>query len=291
LVARVVDVGGILRQALAGQHQQAQQQGRLEVIPETHRPRGAGGDLDRQQQEQALGIDQARRLTAQLRARLAGLLQSRRLQPSYPRRSGQRLDREGLHRLAAPTPDARLFRCRSEKIDSDTAVLILGDRSGSMSGPRMQTAIRSAYVTAAALELLPGVACAVGFFPFAEKVALVKDFGEKVQPGRFALQASGSTPMAEALLWAAMQLTHRKEKRKLVMVLTDGQPDDGEATCAVMKRLQACGIETFGIGIQDRSILSWMNKGARVIHECGELPQALVELLREALLGKTAVGR
>ena len=90
--------------------------------------------------------------------------------------------------------------------------------------------------------------------------------------------------MDSALLWAAMQLTHRREPRKIVIILTDGQPDDVPATRAALTRIAACGIESYGIGIQNGSILSWMPTGARVIQNCNELPQALVGVLTDALL-------
>jgi Mg-chelatase subunit ChlD len=277
------DVGSILRQAIDGQHQEAQQQGKLEVIPETYYHKGEDRG-DQLRYEKALGMDLARRQTAQMRARLAGQLQAKRLRHSTPRIAGQRLCRNAVHRIACSTPDNRLFASRTESAEPNTAVVILGDRSGSMSGERMDIALQSAYVTAEALDLLQGVATAVGFFPWGEQVAQVKGFGEKVRASRFVLSAGGSTPMAEALLWSAMQLTSRKEPRKIVIVMTDGQPDCETAARKATERLRQCGIEVFGIGIQERSILSWMNTGAGTVQKCSDLPQALVGVLQDALL-------
>ncbi len=164
-------------------------------------------------------------------------------------------------------------------------MVILGDRSGSMDGEQMSVAVQSAFVTAEALELLPGVACAVGFFPWGStQVAQLKDFGEKPKASRFALTANGGTPMAEALLWAGMKLSHRKEPRKIIVVMTDGQPADVPATLRAMDRLSGCGIETYGIGILDKNILHWLKEGARSIDRIEELPKALVDVLKEALV-------
>jgi hypothetical protein len=52
-----------------------------------------------------------------------------------------------------------------------------------------------------------------------------------------------------------------------------------------MKRLNDCGIETYGIGILDSNILNWMNK-ARVIGDVAQLPQALMDVLKEALVNE-----
>jgi hypothetical protein len=65
--------------------------------------------------------------------------------------------------------------------------------------------------------------------------------------------------------------------------MTDGQPDDVDGTKRSMKRLKDCGIETYGIGILDSTILNWMNN-SRVISDVGQLPQALMDVLKEALV-------
>jgi nitric oxide reductase activation protein len=267
------------------EHRQAARAGTLEVIPNTYHHVGAssaGGDQKRA--EQALGLDQARRLTAQMRARLAGLFQAVRLQRSHPQQVGHCIDREAVHRIACSTPDPRYFSSRRPRPKENTAVVILGDRSGSMDGEKMNVAIQSTFVTAEALELLPGVACAVGFFPWGRQVAQLKDFGEKPKASRFAIDASGGTPMAEALLWAGMNLSHRKEPRKIIVVMTDGHPDDDLTVRKAMERLSHCGIETYGIGILDRNILQWLPEGARAIDRIEELPKALVDVLKEALV-------
>jgi nitric oxide reductase activation protein len=283
--SKEVNVGELLKQALGIEHRQAARAGTLEVIPDTHHHVGgtnAGGDQKRV--EQALGLDQARRLTAQMRARLAGLFQAVRLQRSSPKQEGHRLDREAVHRIACATPDPRYFSSRRPRPKENTAVVILGDRSGSMDGEKMLVAIQSTFVTAEALELLPGVACAVGFFPWDRQVAQLKDFGEKPKASRFAIDASGGTPMAEALLWAGMKLSHRKEPRKIIVVMTDGHPDDDLSVRKAMERLSHCGIETYGIGILDRNILHWLPEDSRTIDRIEELPKALVDVLKEALV-------
>jgi hypothetical protein len=281
-----MDVGSLLKQALGIEHLQAAQKGALEVIPDTHNHLGASEAGDQKPVERELGLDQARRLTAQMRAGLAGLLQAVRLQHSYPKHVGHRIAREAVHRIACATPDTRVFASRRLRQDENTAVVILGDRSGSMGVDKMKVALQAAFVTAEALELLPGVASAVGFFPWGRQVALLKNFCEKPKASRFAIGASGGTPMAEALLWAGMKLSHRKEPRKIVVVMTDGQPDNEQPVRRALERLSACGIETYGIGIQDRYILQWLPEGARVIDRIEELSKALVAVLKEALVDR-----
>lgn len=289
--ASELELGALLQQALGDEHQGAVKDGALELIPSTYHHAGYGdNDANQRRVEQCLGFDQARRQTAQLRARLAGLLQALRWRRSSPKLLGHRLDREAVHRLACATPDARCFASRRQKQAENTAVLILGDRSGSMDGERLSLATQAAFVTAEALELLPGVCCAVGFFPWEEQVAQLKSFGEKPKASRFDLHAGGSTPMAEALLWAGMQLTSRAEPRKILVFMTDGRPDNELSARAALQRLGSCGIETYGIGILDRSLLQWMPDGARSIAKVEELPAALVGLLKDALISWRRAG-
>ncbi len=75
--SKEVNVGELLKEALGIEHRQAARAGTLEVIPDTHHHVGgskAAGDQKRVERD--LGLDQARQLTAQMRARLAGLFQA-----------------------------------------------------------------------------------------------------------------------------------------------------------------------------------------------------------------------
>lgn len=272
-----IDLGELLRDALGKEHAEAERQGTLVYIP--------GTCVMPVSFEGVRSFNDARCRTSRLRAGLSGLLQSLRLQHHGSRQCGHRIEAKAVHRIACQTPETRIFSARRQKEQENTAVVILGDRSSSMEGRKIEVAIQAAFVTAESLELLPGVTCSVGLFPYGDEVAELKDFGEKPHPGRFTLDSYGGTPMAQALLWAGMKITHRKEPRKIVIVMTDGQPDDVDDTKRSMKRLNDCGIETYGIGILDSNILNWMNK-ARVIGDVAQLPQALMDVLKEALVNE-----
>ena len=152
-----------------------------------------------------------------------------------------------VYRVACRTPDTRIFAARRDKQDDNTAIVLLTDRSGSMIPEKMSVALQATFVTAEALELLPGVTCAAGAFPWGRDLVELKAFGAKPRAGCFTIGASGGTPMAEALLWAGMLLTHRPEHRKIVIPMTDGQPDNTEKTRKAVARLRSCDIEVYGI--------------------------------------------
>ncbi len=285
-----VDLGKIVAQMLGKEHNKGESTGNLEEIPDTHYPSvGAGsGTGDQKRIEGEMGFDDARRKTSRMRSQLAGLLQAVRLQQSNAKRAGHRIDSRSVYRVACRTPDTRIFAARRDKQDDNTAIVLLTDRSGSMNPEKMSVALQATFVTGEALELLPGVTCAVGAFPWGRDLAELKPFGAKPRAGFFNIGSSGGTPMAEALLWAGMLLTHRPERRKIVIPMTDGSPDDIGTTRKAVERLKECGIEVYGIGILDSSILNWLRESS-VIKQIDELPAALICLLKEALITQRKV--
>jgi nitric oxide reductase activation protein len=70
--------------------------------------------------------------------------------------------------------------------------------------------------------------------------------------------------------------------------MTDGSPDDIGTTRKAVERLKSCGIEVYGIGILDSSILNWLRESS-VIKQIDELPAALIGLLKEALITKRKI--
>ena len=161
-----------------------------------------------------------------LRHRLAGLLQAQSLCRRYPALTGRRIDTRRLARLEGG--EARLFMRAMAGLQTDTAVQILLDRSGSMGSSRgrgptgaprpIEVARAACYALALALQTLPGIAVAAAAFPGLrpDEVAVLANFHERVdrQASRFAsLEAGGGTPLAEALLWAAGRLLGQRPTR------------------------------------------------------------------------------
>ena len=96
------------------------------------------------------------------------------------------------------------------------------------------------------------------------------------------------------MLWAGTQLAKRKEERKLLFVLTDGQPESqfyrlSEArnkTRVIKTQLDQVGIETCGIGI--KIDVSWVFDRHLKIDALSELPNAMFSLMQSALIRKAA---
>jgi hypothetical protein len=143
---------------------------------------------------------------------------------------------------------------------------------------------------AMALESIPGVNPAVTYFGgySDDPVRAVVRHGQSVyqQAKKFPHGTWGCTPLAEAIWYAAFELSKTLEERHLLMVVTDGQPDDSLATEKVLKLCENAGIETIGIGI-GHEVEDYFDRSV-VIHSVDELRQTLFRLMRDKLIVQAA---
>ena len=201
--------------------------------------------------------------SARLSARLQGLVQASRMDRPRPVRSGRRLDPRRLHRVAVA--DMRIFARKAHRIAPNTAVHLLVDLSGSMHASvyrsdgtqttRGGSALESALALALALDGIPGVTSAVTAFPgqsgTPDRVTRMVRHGQSPRActGSFVQGPRGGTPMAQALWYASADLLACREVRRLVMVLTDGEPDDPPEVLRLLTLCRQAGIEAVGVGI------------------------------------------
>ncbi|MCD2452055.1 MAG: VWA domain-containing protein [Methylicorpusculum sp.] len=197
--------------------------------------------------------------SGKIRASLQGLIQSSRYERPVNKRSGNRIDGRKLVRLSQG--DSRVFERRTHKQAPNTALHLLVDASGSMnnriSPSSMITwahiAMDSAVALALALEGISGVNPAITRFPHGDtdNVNPLLKHGQKVRPHASAFSAitNGGTPLHTALWYSAASVIATREERKVIMVLTDGEPDDYDAAKSVIRRCEATGIELVGVGI------------------------------------------
>lgn len=221
--------------------------------------------------------------TNALRQRTAGLLQAESTCRRLITMSGRRLDAKRMYRVQ--NGDGRIFRCDQRGISINTAIQVLVDRSGSTSGEVIQIAREACYATGFAMQSVPGVSTAIAAFPGDTDGQLFRlsTFGERIErhAERFAcLEASGGTPMAEAMLWGASQLLAQQRPRRIMLVITDGAYD-AQRCRRMLTALEAVGIEVIGIGINfDVAHLFPLQRSIKAVDQ---LAQAMFELLTHAL--------
>ena len=233
--------------------------------------------------------------SGKIRAALQGLVQSQTLSRSQHACRGRRMDGRRLHRL--PLGETKLFQRKQAKSAPNTAIHLLLDKSESMGyqvtdsqgqpmGSRMPIALEATLALALAFEGIPGVNPGVTAFPGShdDSVFRLLDHGQLVnaRTGAFSLAATGSTPMTEAIWFGAASLLRCREPRKVLMVMTDGQPNDTVSTLELLQRCRDSGIETVGVGLG--LDVSHLFPIAITINDLSELRAQLFELSKAVLL-------
>lgn len=229
--------------------------------------------------------------SAQIRARLRGMVQSSQDNRNHAKRHGLRV---ATHRLAASQAgESRLFIQRQPRIAPNAAVHLLVDISGSMGKPigegnrkYFHVANEAALALAIALEGILGVVPAVSYFPGIHQevsIALLPKQSVRHRAACFDQKPRGCTPMAQAMWFAANSLLAQKQKRKLMIVLTDGAPDDWAATHDIVDRCRRSGFELLGIGIQTRSVERFFPQSI-VINDVKDLKRELFEVTQQLLI-------
>lgn len=229
-------------------------------------------------------------------------------------RSG-RLHSPSLYRVLQG--DARVFQRKEEHHSKDTAVMLLVDNSGSMSGGRIVVAMQAAYALAQTLERVNVPSEVVGFTTgslsysaqhqlsqeyskgvgFSRSHTIImpvfKSFSERVTPAvkkRIAYQINNQIGMntntdGESLEYAALRLIPRRERRKVMIVLSDGQPvgaGSRDHLRETVKKLGKMGVETVGIGIQSNAVQDFYPK-SMVLNDVKDLPAAVMGELKRIL--------
>ncbi|MEN8197882.1 MAG: hypothetical protein ABFS30_15440, partial [Pseudomonadota bacterium] len=82
-------------------------------------------------------------------------------------------------------------------------------------------------------------------------------------------------------------LMNEPEERRILLVVTDGEPNSAPAVESMVRHARALGIEVLGLGIGTMKVES-LFPVSRVITDIGDLATSMIEMLREQLLGRAA---
>ncbi|WP_075881902.1 VWA domain-containing protein [Vreelandella massiliensis] len=250
-----------------------------------------------------------------LQHRLAGLVQATQRQAVRPSRRGKRINTKNLARMAVG--DTRVFSAKDRVKKPNAAIHILVDMSGSMCmsqrdvpfcnvenvddfteafaevdsthrwGVRLpfQVARNATLALTQALERIKGVNVAATGFSSVNDITPMLKHGETLNHKtiqRFAVHPVGTTALAEALWYSAVELNKTQEERKVLIVLSDGSPDSPLATHQAIKQLSK-SVELVGIGILDDAIVNYIDNST-VVNELGELEKTLMDVARASIL-------
>ena len=236
------------------------------------------------------------RLVAQLSSRLRGLLQAQDLQHATPGTTGNRIARNRLHRIK--TGDPKLFLRKVPQKMVNTAIHLLIDNSASMGDShRFYQTREVVFALAKALAPIRGISLGMTVFPafypynrhngrYGIPVAPVLTHGQQLHTNMlYPPGPKGQTPLAASVRYVASTMLGLVEPRKILVVLTDGEPDcERDAEIAIQEAVKL-GIEVAALGIEQ---LTYPNIFSRfeIVRSVDELPEKTFSLLEQLLTNK-----
>lgn len=232
-------------------------------------------------------------VVAKLSAELKALLQAQALARNNPSSSGNRIARSRLHRIR--TGEAKLFLKNSTVKQVNTAIHLLVDISGSMAGTRLLTTKDVVFALIKTLAHQRGINLALTLFPGFNPynttpsgdpvypVATLLPYGQKpASKLLWPITARGCTPLAESLRYVLSTMVHLPETRKLVLLLTDGDPNDSRTTRLALDEAQSLGVEVAALGIEGLSNTA-LFPVCEIVDRVEHLPQKAFNLLQSLL--------
>lgn len=193
----------------------------------------------------------------------------------------------------------RIFKKKYDNHSLDTVVSLLVDFSGSMGTSKMAIAIHSSLLLQEAINQSLRIPLEIIGFSDSGKSSIMmvfKSFDRTVTQG--VLQdrmLEGTSYMiqnadGEAISWTHSRLALRREKRKIMIVLSDGSPASDRPgniykyTKDVVAAIEnSKATEIVGIGIEDKNV-SRFYKQHYVINEADQLEEALLHVIEKKML-------
>ena len=218
-----------------------------------------------------------------------------------------KLDVARLARIVTKAPgySERVFKKKVDATSLDAAISVLIDMSGSMSGDKALYAAGSAILVNKVCQVL-GVAVEIAGFTDIinsdiEKHAplhyLYKPFNTAMVREEELLRYIGASsthmtgnPDGENILYAYYRLVKRKEKKKLLIVMSDGQPAAsgtgrglGGFTSKVIEEIEKLKkVDIYGLGLLSKDVTRYY-KNHSVVNNVAEIPIKLLELIERKL--------
>jgi len=222
--------------------------------------------------------------------------------------------------VAAYTGSESVYKARDVGDDLDVVVMIAVDHSGSMEGGRLEMAQKAVIALAEALE---PTQVKLGIKGFKTKAVprgwrkvwdssryssispiLIFDYKKFEQPLHRCREVIGGMLKScdviggyhnidgASIKMIGEELMNRPEKRKVLMVMSDGMPEDGEMVTRQMfedlkqsvSSLEKRGVEVFGVGIQTDAVKQFY-RWHTVVEDTDDLEKELVDRMTNVLIG------
>jgi hypothetical protein len=218
-----------------------------------------------------------------------------------------KLDQSRLSRICfnAPGFNERVFKNKIENKMLDAAVTVLVDMSGSMAGTKVQYALASTLLVNEVCSTLnipveilgftdgynPGMDIAPVMFVY-KNFSDLKIDNERIK-GCFSISSlfMFGNPDGENILWAHDRLVKRKEKKKLMIVMSDGSPAASKSsvglesfTLKVIREIEASkNVDIYGLGLCSNSV-EYFYKSRSIVNNPEDIPSKLLELIERKIV-------
>jgi cobalamin biosynthesis protein CobT len=91
------------------------------------------------------------------------------------------------------------------------------------------------------------------------------------------------TPLAESLWWVTRELIKQKEQRKIILIVSDGLPDDPQTASKTLAAIRELGIEVAGIAIDSWHLANLINAQENIT-DINKLAPAMFRILQQLFL-------
>jgi hypothetical protein len=227
-------------------------------------------------------------------------------QTQYGVKKGK-LDQSRLSRICfdAPGFNQRVFKNKIDNKVLDAAITVLVDMSGSMGGTKVQYALASTILINEVCSTLNVPVEIVGFtdghdscMNIAPVMLVYKNFSDtRIDNERikkcFAISSRFmfGNPDGDSILWAYDRLVRRKEKKRLMIVMSDGSPAAskpsaglGEYTLKIIGEIeQSKNVDIYGLGLCSDSV-KYYYKSNSVVERPEQIPSKLIELIERKII-------
>lgn len=205
------------------------------------------------------------------------------------------LYKSGTH---IPSYEERVFRQKTESDTLDTCVTVLTDLSGSMEGPKILNAIDSAIILNNSIAKSLRIPVEIlGFTEYGADtfIGVVKEYDEPSNDDKiienFSKAATFMSANADgdAILWTYERLKQREQKRKIMIVISDGSPaasrggDAYNFTKKVVAQIEGeKKVEIYAVGIMNSNVKDIYSESV-VINRPTELEAAILNLIKRSI--------
>jgi uncharacterized protein YegL len=201
---------------------------------------------------------------------------------------GSSTGRKLLDRAIASIPAGKenVFEYKEEDEFPTSSVLLLVDASGSMNGRLMNEANKTALAFAKAFQRM-SIDVEVDYYGVYDEnrnkntIYQAKRFGQRLKPENFRVRASGSTPTHDALFFGFTRMVNAESDNKIIIVITDGQPDKSGVLANISDMVVKAGVKLVPIGLGTKTVFGF--KESVYAKDSEEVNQALKDAIKKKL--------